>query len=150
MADEEKKDDDDKKDDSSGEDNKKDEDKDKDKDKTTKGDNKLDVNGTGVPFLTQYDPRWADKPYPYVGGGSNTIANSGCGPTAFTMIARWYGHDVFPDKVAEWGGPKYHTKDGTSVDFYAAAAANWNFAMESGDQSAAMKALMKGYPVICG
>lgn len=40
------------------------------------------------------DSRWANKPYPYVSGGSNTVCASACGPASLAMVISTLGNKV--------------------------------------------------------
>lgn len=105
----------------------------------------------GVPLLHQWDERWADKTYYYSGSNTgNTIAASACGPTSFTMIARWYGVDIFPPEACDFASDNgCHVSGGTTHEFFAKAAENWNFSMEQvGDRETVIQTLQRGYPVI--
>lgn len=52
------------------------------------------------PIYSQYDPRWANKPY---GTPGKTVASSGCGPAAMAMIiTALTGLEVTPDVVADY------------------------------------------------
>lgn len=106
--------------------------------------------GTEVPLLHQWDDRWADKPYRYSNGGSNTIASSGCGPTSFAMIARWYGIELLPPEACDFAAESgFHISGATAYGFFAAAAEHWSFSMEhSTSKESVLEALRKGYPVI--
>lgn len=101
-------------------------------------------NGSGVPLLHQYDSRWKTHPY-----NNGTVGSSGCGPTCFAMIARWYGIDITPADAADFaakGG--YHTAEGTSYTFFLEAAKNWGFEMKQGTREEVEKALKDDIPCI--
>jgi hypothetical protein len=116
-----------------------------DKDKKKDNDNSEDVNGngSGVPLLHQYDPRWANYPY-----NDGTVASSGCGPTSFAMIARWYGIDISPADATDFAANGYHVSEGTSYVFFADAAKNWGFDMRQATRDEVVESLKKGYPCI--
>ena len=101
-----------------------------------------------VPLLHQWDPRWSGIEYPYSSGGGSPISESGCGPTCFCMVARWYGINIFPPDVVNFAAA-YHTDGGTNHGFFADAAKNFGFSMVHSDsKQSALSALEKGYPVI--
>jgi len=99
-----------------------------------------------VPLLKQWDDRWADYPY-----GSSTIAVSGCGPTCFAMVARYYGVDIYPPEAADFAASNgyYPAPGGTSWDFFAAAGWQFNVPMhQTGDPDEVLNALKRGIPCI--
>ena len=100
-------------------------------------------NGSGIPLLHQWDERWANHPYNW-----GTVASSGCGPTSFSMIARWYGVDISPADAVDFAANGYHTNDGTSYNFFPDAAQHWGFEMKSATRAEVEESLRKGYPCI--
>ena len=49
-----------------------------------------------ISFL-QDDSKWGSKSYSITGSQSQTIASSGCGPTAMAMVLHYYGEeDITP------------------------------------------------------
>lgn len=99
-----------------------------------------------VPLLKQWDERWADYSY-----GPSNIATSGCGPTSFAMIARFYGIDIWPPDAADFSYENgyYPTADGTSWGFFAAAGEHFNAPMfQTSEPSAVYEALKEGKPCI--
>lgn len=82
----------------------------------------------GMPYYSQNDPRYKNKPYKEVGGrGSSsdeTMGERGCGPTAMAMVAsKATGKEYNPvtmAKMAEVGG--YSTSVGTTPGYFGAAA----------------------------
>lgn len=99
-----------------------------------------------VPLLKQWDDRWGAYPY-----GASTIAVSGCGPTSFTMIARFYGVDIWPTDSADYSVNHgfYPTADGTSWDFFASAGAYYQVPMHlTNDPEEVLTALRSGRPCI--
>ena len=104
-------------------------------------------NGSGVPLLHQYDERWASVEYPPTG---SNIAQAGCGPTSFAMIARWYGVDVTPVDTCQYAADNgYHSDGGTSYAFFPDAAEHWGFEMVTGcSEDQVREALKNGFPVI--
>lgn len=114
-----------------------------DEKKDEKKDEQAGGNGSGIPLLHQYDPRWASHPYNW-----GTVASSGCGPTSFAMIARWYGIDISPADAVDFAATGYHTGDGTSYNFFSDAAAKWGFAMHQASRAEVEESLRKGYPCI--
>lgn len=99
-----------------------------------------------VPLLKQWDERWGDYPY-----GESTIAVSGCGPTSFTMIARFYGVDIWPTDSADYAVQYgfYPTPDGTSWGFFASAGDYYQVPMhQTSDPYEVLAALKSGRPCI--
>ena len=81
----------------------------------------------GMPYYSQNDPRYKNKPYKEVGGrgsSDDTMGERGCGPTAMAMVAsKATGKKYDPmtmAKMAEAGG--YSTSVGTTPGYFGAAA----------------------------
>lgn len=71
----------------------------------------------GFAIYDQYDTQWADKPY----GGSATIGESGCGPSAMAMIiTALTGQTVTPYDTATYGAAN-GTAANDGID-----GSNWN------------------------
>ncbi len=63
---------------------------------------------------------------PYAGGG-HTLGTSGCGPTAFAMVASTIsGTEITPKDAIAWCGNAYVMGGGTSGDFFEAATEHFN------------------------
>lgn len=69
----------------------------------------------------QYDSRWGDLPYYYSDGGSNTITQSGCGPTSLAMVVTELTRDtdnpivLTPDAACDFSATHgCHMKGGTA------------------------------------
>lgn len=78
----------------------------------------------GFAIYDQYDTQWADKPY----GGSATIGESGCGPSAMAMIiTALTGQVVTPLDTATYGAA-----NGTTAND-GAGGSNWNIQTVLGD-----------------
>lgn len=94
----------------------------------------IDISGdygdSEVPLFIQWDKRWGDCRY----GNSDTIASSGCGPTAFAMVTVALTGDtsVNPKVMAEWSAAHGYcvTGVGTSWGLFPAGAKNWGFHCE--------------------
>jgi len=114
---------------------------------TTTNDKDGNGNGTEVPLLHQYDERWGSVDYPPTG---SNIAQAGCGPTCFAMVARWYGVDITPVDACQYAADNgYHTNDGTSYAFFPDAAEHWGFEMVTDcSEDQVRGALSSGFPVI--
>lgn len=114
---------------------------------TTTNDKDGNGNGSGVPLLHQYDERWASVDYPPTG---SNIAQAGCGPTSFAMVARWYGVDITPVDTCQYAADNgYHVSNGTTAEFFPDAAQHWGFEIIHTDsQEQAKAALQSGFPVI--
>ena len=80
----------------------------------------------GMPYYSQNDPKYRNKPYKEVGGrgSEDTIGERGCGPTAMAMVAsKATGKNYDPTtmaRMAEAGG--YSTSVGTTPGYFGAAA----------------------------
>lgn len=77
------------------------------------------ITGEGtVYYQTDYN-----EPY-----GNGTIADTGCGPTCFAMVASDYlGRQVTPVDAIAWCGNAYYVSgQGTSWSYFAAAASHFN------------------------
>ena len=78
----------------------------------------------GMPYYSQNDPEYKNKPYRLSGGrGDDTIGDAGCGPTAMAMVAsKVTGREYNPitmARMAEEGG--YSTQVGTTPGYFSAA-----------------------------
>ena len=75
-------------------------------------------NVNGFSYYSQSDPRWKNKPY-NTGNDDATMDDSGCGPTAFSMVAsQMTGRDVNPMETAQLAEVTGN-RDNTGT--------NWNF-----------------------
>lgn len=102
------------------------------------------AGGLPIPIYHQYDYQQAY--------GSGTIAQYGCGPTSFAMVVSYLKNEVItPADVVAWCGNRYYVPgQGTSWDFYSAAAAHYGIGSVTSTNSAAsvLQALKEGKPVI--
>ncbi len=104
------------------------------------------ITASGGDFVyydqTQYD-------YPY---GDDTIAGSGCGPTAFAMVASTItGKSITPVDAVAWCGNKYYMPNvGTYWSYFEAACKQFGVGYEGQTDSidTAIEALKKGKYVI--
>lgn len=69
-------------------------------DGTTPNSNILIGNYSGITYFNQVDPRWKNKMYSSTGNTSQTIGNSGCGPTSASIIVSSIKGTVTPDVMA--------------------------------------------------
>lgn len=101
-------------------------------------------DGLPIPVYHQYDYVQA------YGGG--TIAQNGCGPTSFAMVASYLtGTSITPADVVAWCGDRYYVAgQGTSWGFFAAAASHYGIGSVRATYSAeeVKSALQSGCPVI--
>lgn len=86
----------------------------------------------GFAIYDQYDPQWADKPY----GGSATIAESGCGPSAMAMIiTALTGKTVTPLDTATYGAENGTTAgdgaDGSKWNIQTVIGEHWGLKSEN-------------------
>jgi hypothetical protein len=58
------------------------------------------------------------------GGGSNTMANSGCGPTSMAMVLSSMGYKINPNVAADWASSHNYHYDGTSEGYFRAYASS--------------------------
>ena len=98
------------------------------------------------PYFGQGEEPWAKEPY-----GQGTIKSSGCGPTSMAMVAKSYGINTDPDRLADWSVDNGHRipNQGTSWAFFPAAAEA--LGLNADQFSAPAKAkeyLNQGIPVI--
>ena len=78
----------------------------------------------GFTYFSQNDPRWANMKYNTPSGNepNATIGNSGCGPTAMSMVASQFGKNVNPVSMANYA-KRTGNRDETGT--------NWNFIDQS-------------------
>lgn len=78
----------------------------------------------------QYDENWGSNIYSSIGNSSQTIANSGCGPTSAAMVVDYYNEEntITPDMIAEYAIKNgYRTAhQGTSWSLFSAIADEYN------------------------
>lgn len=105
----------------------------------------------GFAIYNQYDPQWADKPY----GGSATIGESGCGPSAMAMIiTALTGQVVTPLDTATYGAANGTTAndgaDGSNWNIQTVLGEHWGLKTEqiSADVNAINTALQGGALII--
>jgi hypothetical protein len=82
----------------------------------------IDVKAGEIPYLVQYDSRWAFHPY-----GSSCAGNTACGPTCLSMAAIGLTGDTgyTPDYVSDYAenGGYYVPGSGTSWELFTGGAA---------------------------
>lgn len=108
----------------------------------------FNANGMQIPHFLQWDKKWGNRRY-----GNGTISSSACGPTCMAMIISYLtGQIVTPDMTAAWSMSNgyYVSGSGTSWDFFAGAAKNWNLKSQNAgkDYTSVVQALSNGNPVI--
>lgn len=78
----------------------------------------------------QYDEKWGSNIYSSIGNSSQTIANSGCGPTSAAMVVDYYDEEniITPDIIAEYAMTNGHRTayQGTSWSLFSAIADEYN------------------------
>lgn len=108
------------------------------------GNAELPENGLPIPIYYQWEYQDAY--------GSSTIAQAGCGPSCFAMVASYLrGETITPADVVAWCGNTYYVPGaGTSWSFFAAAAEHYGIGTVTTTISAeaVMRALGEGHPVI--
>lgn len=102
----------------------------------------------------QYDSRWGKKMYSNHGDKNQTMANSGCGPTAMAdVVATLKDPSVTPWTLAqlaiEWGDRTYNS--GTAWTFFQHIAEKYGFVkfVQSANYSALVACLNAGGYVVC-
>lgn len=105
--------------------------------------------GTSAGGTVYYQGDYANVAY-----GNSTIAKSGCGPTAFAMVASDYtGKRITPADAVAWCGNKYYSSGaGTSWAYFTAAAKHFNLpgsVIETTNIDTVIANLRNGNLVIC-
>ena len=103
-------------------------------------------------YYNQYNPAWADIPYPAPGYENATIKTSGCGPTCFAMVHATYQDKSFTPVESCKLAQELHDRvsGGTEDEFFKHAAAKYGYNFsETSDLAAAVKALQNGKLVVC-
>lgn len=106
------------------------------------------ANGMNIPLFKQGGGQpWSNMPY-----GDGTIATSGCGPTALSMVITYLtGTTVTPGNVVSWTGNRYHQAGvGSTWSLFPACAAHWGLQCKNigKDSQSLVTALSNGQPVI--
>ena len=86
------------------------------------------------PVYLQTDERWGSELYSITNSSSQTIAASGCGPTAMAMVLSYYTKDdsITPSQTAKFSLENNHRTayNGTSWSFFADMADEYNLDLE--------------------
>lgn len=101
----------------------------------------------------QYDSRWGSEIYTSVGNRSQTIRNSGCGPTAMAdIVATWIDSRITPSGMAKYSVQHgYRTaSSGTAWAFFGAVAREFGFSkfVQTKSMATARAALREGALVV--
>ena len=101
----------------------------------------------------QGDSRWGKIVYTSCGNKSQTIANSGCGPTAMSdIISSWLVHNVTPVEMCRYAVDHgYRTRDsGTAWAFFESIAKAYGFVgfVQTKSMATAREALRSGALVV--
>ena len=108
--------------------------------------------GTSYPSNGMEIPLYDQKKYSGVSYGDSNIANCGCGPTAFAMVASYLkGTTITPPDAVSWCGNRYYVSgQGTSWGYFASAASHFGMGnvVQTSDRNSVLKALSEGHPVI--
>lgn len=101
----------------------------------------------------QYDSRWGSEIYTSVGNRSQTIRNSGCGPTSMAdIIATWIDSKITPSGMCKWAVKNgYRTpSNGTAWAFFPAVAKAFGFSkfVQTKSMATARAALKEGALVV--
>jgi hypothetical protein len=103
-------------------------------------------------------PRFYQGDYANVPYGSSNLANCGCGPTSFAMVASYIsGRTITPQDAVSWCGNRYYVSNvGTSFSYFSAAAQHFNLGVRVEEYTPSLQttqtvlnALKQGKPVIC-
>ena len=98
------------------------------------------------PYFGQAEDPWAKESY-----GQGTIKSSGCGPTSMAMVAKSYGINTDPNRMADWSVDNGHRipNQGTSWAFFPAVSKELGLnADQFSDAAKAKEYLNQGIPVI--
>lgn len=111
---------------------------------------KLLNGGTIILHHKQNDPRWSGQQYTSVKNASQTIGNSGCGPTSLAIAMSAYGCAVIPPElcVLAVSGGFRTANSGTSWGFFAAVAPKFGRKATQVTFTNALEALKKGKVVV--
>ena len=115
-----------------------------------------------TPLYSQYDTRWAKSPYDYVKGKScgdnSTVASSGCGPSAVSMVINYWASKGYCDPVtpaivakffADFGGRVCGSGSGLGNVPKDKFKSTFGMVLKVGVSEAdIMTALRKGYPCV--
>jgi hypothetical protein len=115
-----------------------------------------------TPLYSQYDTRWAKSPYDYIKGKScgdnSTVASSGCGPSAVSMVINYWASKGYGDPVTPAIVAKFFADFGGRVCGAGSGLANvpkdkfkstFGMVLKVGVSEAdIMAALRKGYPCV--
>lgn len=101
----------------------------------------------------QYDSRWGNEIYTSVGNKSQTIKNSGCGPTSMAdIIATWIDKNITPSGMCKWSVKNgYRTpSNGTAWAFFPAVSKAFSFSkfVQTKSMATARAALNAGALVV--
>lgn len=101
----------------------------------------------------QYDSKWGSEIYTSVGNKSQTIRNSGCGPTSMAdILATWFNKNITPSDTCKWSVKNgYRTpSNGTAWAFFPAIAKKYGFSkfIQTKSMATARAALKEGALVV--
>lgn len=101
----------------------------------------------------QYDSRWGSEIYTSVGNKTQTIKNSGCGPTSMAdILATWFDKNITPSDTCKWSVKNgYRTaSNGTAWAFFPAVAKKYGFSkfVQTKSMATARAALKEGALVV--
>lgn len=130
------------------------------------GTTKYPASFNGIPIYSQYDTRWGSSPFDYVVkngkknscGDNSTVATSGCGPTAVSMVinfwaSKGYCKPTLPSIVAkffsDFGGRVCGSGSGLSSVPKDKFKQTFGLVMDSnGTVNSLFKSLQNGYPCV--
>ena len=116
----------------------------------TYSDNVGDIKDGEVPLLLQWDKRWGYARY-----GGSSIAISGCGPTALSMVIVSLTKDksMTPYKVAKFAEDNGYYSDATGTAWALMSEGARKLGVESRElplsKTVIFNALENGHPIIC-
>lgn len=101
----------------------------------------------------QYDRRWGKEIYTSCGNRSQTISNSGCGPSSMAdIVATWIDKNITPSGMAKYSVKNGFrtTSNGTAWGFFAKVAKDFGFSrfVQTKSMATARAALKEGALVV--
>lgn len=106
--------------------------------------------GINLPYISQYDSRWAYEPY-----GTSTIKASGCAIASMCMVINGLIEDsnLLPPELANWSANNgyYIPGAGTAWSYFDGVAKKYNLNMKNlsrNNPQAILDELAKGHPVV--
>lgn len=106
--------------------------------------------GIKLPYLSQLDKRWADKPY-----GDSTVGKAGCAIASTCMVINGLLPEaqIYPDELAKWSYQNGHyvSNVGTAWSFFGAVAQKYNLNLKTlsrNNPQSILDELSRGNPIV--